>query len=135
MLGTFDKTETDLRKDALADFISSKHNSSFSIYRLKKKAQVSETKIRQYINRINSLNVKFDYFFSLKSKDTLYCTEMIAQCYSYASDGKIEFGSSRIPRDQLPFIPFFLNEPEFELIPIDFVQLSKKLKKIFYHTY
>lgn len=133
IMGGVSNPKGTILQESISDFISEKGNDGFAIYRLKiGKRQLN--KLKKYVDSLIRLKVTFDYKFSLKSQDSLYCTEFIINGFNYVLSGRKIFRP--VTKDiSLMSAKYFLNTDCLVYYPIDLFTSSKFCKKIISEKY
>jgi len=92
-----------IRKVSLAEFIADKKITDFAVYRVSDDRQLLKKAI-SYAEECVRSRVPFDDAFSMKSEDSLYCTELVWRAYTQCNINLCSHGFSAVAS-------LFIHEP------------------------
>ncbi len=129
ILGGKDNSKGSIIIEPLDSFVVYPQNENMGIYR--PSLSTSEIRIiKIFIDSLKSKNVIFDIKFDNKSKDKLYCTELLADALVYATKNKLQFDETSFYVKNTKYHFLINNKDSFTFFPIDQFQHSKYFTKV-----
>jgi hypothetical protein len=121
---------TALIVESLESFISIENISYYSIWKIKLKSK-EFLKFKKVLKYYKGIEVTFDYDFTLKNDNRLYCSEFVYNVLNDVDNLKFSFKPKTVELN--PFYGSALKREVFKYIPVDFFQTLGLFIKIEEH--
>ncbi len=133
ILGGVDNMNGSIMEQSVDSFINYPQNESLGIYTANLKSEQIHL-LKHFLDSVQIKKVSFDIKFNFKTKDKLYCTELLIDALKFVSKNSFYFNPSQFTVQGTKWQFLANDDGKFIFYPIDIFQHSKFLKgkKVFY---
>lgn len=129
ILGGKDNPKGSVIIESLDSFTVYPQNENMGIYRTNL-SMIEINAVKFFIDSVKSKKVIFDIKFDNKSKEKLYCTELVIDALLYATKNKMIFNDTSFYVRNTKYHFLINNKDSFTFFPIDQFQHSAYLTKV-----
>jgi len=120
---------SDFRKQSIEDFFDLEEEKISSASLWKIELDSSPTKhLSEILKEYESLNIKFDKYFTLKDSSKLYCSQFMKEVLFQIDS--VKFNIKTRKRELKGIYKTYFQKDTLEYYPVDVFQLNKNIKKI-----